>query len=160
MFYDMGDPLNRGRKVLASNALKILKTEIGYVQKGLLLDIPGMPMFYDTGKLQTGFHTKRCVRGTPSFERMHLHYRASQHRGAKASNLFNLNVRTEAFARDWNVHGAVRAKLIPNIGHTNLWLVDAIIDASHGLDLKCIPFELRAWERTRTDVNPLTAIGV
>ena len=40
MFYDMGDPLNRGRKVLASNALKILKTEIGYVQKGLLLDIP------------------------------------------------------------------------------------------------------------------------
>ena len=72
----------------------------------------------------------------------------------------NLNVRTKLWHWDWNVHGAVRAKLIPNIGHTDLWLVDAIIDALHGLDLKCVPFELRAWERTRTDVNPLTTIGV
>ena len=89
-----------------------------------------------------------------------MHYRASQHPGAKASNLFNLNVRTNLWHWDWNVHGAVRAKLIPNIGHTDLWLVDAIIDALHGLDLKCVPFELRAWERTRTDVKPLTTIGV
>jgi hypothetical protein len=46
MFQDMDDPLNPGRKVLVSNALKILKTEMGYVQKGLLSDIPGpgMPM--------------------------------------------------------------------------------------------------------------------
>jgi hypothetical protein len=160
MFHDMDDPVNPGRKVLASNALKILKTEMGYVQKGLLSDIPGMPMYYATGKLSTGFETNRCVRGTPSLEGMHLHYRASQHPGAKASNLFNLNVRTNLWHWDWNVHGAVRAKLIPNIGHTDLWLVDAIIDALHGLDLKCVPFELRAWERTRTDVKPLTTIGV
>jgi len=44
----MDDPLNPGRKVLVSNALKILKTEMGYVQKGLLSDIPGMPMHYAT----------------------------------------------------------------------------------------------------------------
>ena len=160
MFHDMDDPLNPGRKVLVSNALKILKTEMGYVQKGLFSDIPGMPMYYATGKLSTGFETNRCVRGTPSLEGMHLHYRASQHPGAKASNLFNLNVHTNLWHWDWNVHGAVRAKLIPNIGHTDLWLVDAIIDALHGLDLKCVPFELRAWERTRTDVKPLTTIGV
>jgi hypothetical protein len=72
MFHDMDDPVNPGRKVLASNALKILKTEMGYVQKGLLSDIPGMPMYYATGKMQTGFETKRCVRGTPSLERMHF----------------------------------------------------------------------------------------
>ena len=71
-----------------------------------------------------------------------------------------MNVHTNLWHWDWNVHGAVRAKLIPNIGHTDLWLVDAIIDALHGLDLKCVPFELRAWERTRTDVKPLTTIGV
>jgi hypothetical protein len=82
MFHDMDDPVNPGRKVLASNALKILKTEMGYVQKGLLSDIPGMPMYYATGKLSTGFETNRCVRGTPSLEGMHLHYRASQHPGA------------------------------------------------------------------------------
>ncbi len=34
VFHDMDDPLNPGRKVLVSNALKILKTEMGYVQKG------------------------------------------------------------------------------------------------------------------------------
>jgi hypothetical protein len=49
MFHDMDDPLNPGRKVLVSNALKILKTEMGYVQKGLLSDIPGMPMYYAMG---------------------------------------------------------------------------------------------------------------
>ena len=73
MFHDMDDPLNPGRKVLVSNALKILKTEMGYVQKGLLSDIPGMPMYYATGQLRTGFQTKRCVRGTPSLKGMHLH---------------------------------------------------------------------------------------
>ena len=66
MFHDMDDPVNPGRKVLASNALKILKAEMGYVQKGLLSDIPGMPMYYATGKPSTGFQTNRCVRGTPS----------------------------------------------------------------------------------------------
>ena len=68
--------LTRARKVLVSNALKILKTEMGYVQNGLLSDIPGMPMHYATGQLQTGFKTNRCVRGTPSLEGMHLHSRA------------------------------------------------------------------------------------
>ncbi len=72
MFHDMDDLLNPGRKVLVSNALKILKTEMGYVQKGLLSDIPGMPMYYATGQLRTGFQTKRCVRGTPSLKGMHL----------------------------------------------------------------------------------------
>jgi hypothetical protein len=66
MFHDTDDPLNPGRKVLVSNALKILQTEMGYVQMGLLSDIPGMPMYYATRQLWTGFQTKRCVRGTPS----------------------------------------------------------------------------------------------
>ncbi len=60
-----------------------------------------MPMYYATGKLLTGFETNRCVRGTPSLEGMHLHHRASQHPGAEASNLFNLNVRTKLWHRDW-----------------------------------------------------------
>ncbi len=58
MFHDMDGPVNPGRKMLASNALKILATEMGYVQKGLLSDIPGMPIYYATGKMQTGFETE------------------------------------------------------------------------------------------------------
>ena len=113
LFKDMDDPMMAGdqtRKVLVPNALKILETEMWYVQRGLLSDIPGMQMYFTTRKLPTtGFQMHRCVRGTSGLEGMHLHYRASQHPCAKGSGVFAMNVRGKLFIWDWNVTAAVRA---------------------------------------------------
>ena len=132
-----------------------------YVQRGLLSDIPGMQMYFTTRKLPTtGFQMHRCVRGTSGLEGMHLHYRASQHPCAKGSGVFAMNVRGKLFIWDWNVTAAVRAGLMPDLGHTDVWRADQIIDALHGLPDGCLPPYLRAWVRTRTDKDPLTTIGV
>jgi hypothetical protein len=102
----------------------------------------------------------RCVRGTSGLEGMHLHYRASQHPCAKGSGVFAMNVRGKLFIWDWNVTAAVRGGLMPDLGHTDVWRADQIIDALHDLPDGCLPPYLRAWVRTRTDKDPLTTIGV
>ena len=66
LFEDMDDPSMIGekkRKVLVPNALHILTTEMWYVQRGLLSDLPGMPMYFETRKLPTtGFQEHRALR--------------------------------------------------------------------------------------------------
>jgi hypothetical protein len=90
---------------------------------------------------------------------MHLHYRASQHPCAKGSGVFGMNVRGKLFIWGWNVK-AVRAGLMPDLGHTDVWRADQIINALHGLPSECLPPYLRSMNRTRTDLDPLTTIGV
>jgi hypothetical protein len=164
LFKDMDDPMMTGeqnRKVLVPNALKILETEMWYVQRGLLSDLPGMQMYFKTRKLPTtGFQELRCVRSTSGLEGMHLHYRASQHPCAKGSGVFGMNVRGKLFIWGWNVKAAVRAGLMPDLGHTDVWRADQIINALHGLPSECLPPYLRSMNRTRTDLDPLTTIGV
>ena len=91
---------------------------------------------------------------------MHLHYRASQHPCAKGSGLFGMNVRAILFIWAWNVKAAVRAGLIPDLGHTDVWRADQIINALHGLPNECLPPYLRSMNRTQTNQDPLTTIGV
>ena len=164
LFEDMDDPSMIGekkRKVLVPNALHILTTEMWYVQRGLLSDLPGMPMYFETRKLPTtGFQEHRCARSTSGLEGMHLHYRASQHPCAKGSGLFGMNVRAILFIWAWNVYAAVRAGLIPDLGHTDVWRADQIINALHGLPNECLPPYLRSMKRTQTNQDPLTTIGV
>jgi hypothetical protein len=61
----------------------------------------------------------------------------------------------------WNVQAAARAGLIPDIGHSYVWLVDAIVDVLDKLDItKCFPPNLRGWQRTWTKEKHLTTCGV
>ncbi len=116
MFHDMDDPLK--------------PTAMRYVQTGLLSEISGMPMYFATRKLQTGFKTNRCVRSVFSLEEMHLVYRAP-----------HSNVRTKFWHWDWNGHAAMRANIIPRIG---VWLVAAIIDAVYGMESQVCPFRAKS----------------
>ena len=118
-------------------------------------------MYFETRKLPTtGFQEHRCARSTSGLEGMHLHYRASQHPCAKGSGLFGMNVRAILFIWAWNVYAAVRAGLIPDLGHTDVWRADQIINALHGLPNECLPPYLRSMNRTQTNQDPLTTIGV
>ena len=101
-------------------------------------------MYYRVGVLSTGFKVYRCVRGCSALEGMHLHYRQAQSAVAKASGLVSLHVRMNLFDFHWNVQAAARAGFIPEIGHSYVWLVDAIVDVLDKLDIdKCFPPNLR-----------------
>ena len=56
----------------------------------------------------------------------------------------------------WNVRALVHAKMMANVGHTHLWLVDAVLDVvqTHKLPASCIPALYRSWRRTDTREDP------
>ena len=44
-----------------------------------------------------------------------------------------MHARSCVFDFVWNVKASVKARLIPNVGHFHLWLVDALVDIYRGL---------------------------
>jgi hypothetical protein len=89
-------------------------------------------------KLSTGFEVHRSRRNTSGLEGHHLHLRCSHHPGAKNSGpavwmlLFDLS---------WNVRAHAAAGFMPDIGHSWVWLVDALLDIVqvNKLSSKCVP---------------------
>ena len=49
------------------------------------------------------------------------------------------------YAWDWNVRAEIAAKLIPDIRHTRLWLIDTIVNECHSLPAECIPAPFRKY---------------
>ena len=147
LFDGMEDPdrPGTGQTVLVGNAWELFVKEMWYVQWGMLSDKPGVPLYERTRQLRTGFWLHRCCRGGSALEGMHLHYRLAEHVTAKASGLASANSRMGLYAWDWNVRAEIAAKLIPDIGHTRLWLIDAIVNECHGLPAECIPAPFRKY---------------
>ena len=82
LFAGMKDP-KTNMNVLTNGAHAIMVKEMGYVQKGLLSDLPGESMYREVRRLASGFVIHRCTRSTSALEGFHAHYRASQHHGAR-----------------------------------------------------------------------------
>lgn len=62
----------------------------------------------------------------------------------------------------WNVRGAVKAKLIPFVGHTELKLVDQVVSVLLDADVPIdrLPPHVQGWRRVNTDIAPITRVGV
>ena len=135
-FRQMDDPLRPGVSCLKSNAIDILIKEMWYVQRGLLSDLPEIPRYSPTARCPTtGFMLYRCLATASPLEGMHFHYRQAQHPGAKSCSLKLMHARSCAFDFAWNVNASVKARLMPDVGHFNLWLVDALVDVYFGLGI-------------------------
>jgi len=132
-FRDLDDPVRPRTSCLKSDALDIFLKEAWYVQRGLLSDIPGIPTYMVTRRCVTGFVLFRCLKTASPLEGMHFHYRQAQHPSAKSCTLELMHARACVFDFVWNVKASVKARLIPNVGHFHLWLVDALVDIYRGL---------------------------
>ena len=106
LFESMDDPERPGHRVLVSNARDIMRKEMWYVQRGLLSDLRGKVMYRVVGKLASGFEVHRGRRTNSALEGMHLHYRASQHPGAKHSGPTTTSLRMLLFDFNWNACSA------------------------------------------------------
>jgi hypothetical protein len=162
LFENMEDPERPGHPVFVNNAREIMTKEVKYVQLGLLSDLPDMVMYRVVGKLSTGFEVHRGRRNSSALEGGHLHYRLSQHPGAKASGPITTAGRTLLFDLNWNVRAGVAAGLVPDIGHAQIWLVDALLDVVNVNNLggDCVPPLFRSWRRTETRLDPILTWGV
>jgi hypothetical protein len=162
LFENMEDPERPGHPVFVNNAREIMTKEVKYVQLGLLSDLPGMVMYRVVGKLSTGFEVHRGRRNSSALEGHHLHYRQSQHPAAKASGPITTAGRTLLFDLNWNVRAGVAAGLVPDVGHSHIWFVDALLDVVNVNKLgdDCVPPLFRSWRRTETMSDPMLKWGV
>ena len=161
--YDgMMDPERPGQRCFVSNAHDIMLKEMWYVRTGLLSDLPGVPMYRVVGRLATGLEVHRGRRTSSALEGQHLHWRQAQHPGAKHSGPLTTATRALLFDLSWNVRAAQAANLMPDIGHSSIWLVDMIFDVvqTHNLPKSCIPKLYQSWTRTDTSHDPLITWGV
>lgn len=135
-FRDLPNPEQPGSfTCLKTSAHDILVKEMWYVQKGLLSDRPDIPVYLAIGKLTTGFILHRCLRTASPLEGQHFHYRLAQHPAAKRASLKLIHARGIAFDFAWNVKAAVKARLMPDVGHFHLWYVDLLCDIYHDLNI-------------------------
>jgi hypothetical protein len=106
----------------------------------------------------------RGLRNTSPLEACFLHYNASVHPTAKHMGTTTLHVRTNLFDWFWNTTALQTAGAIPAVGHSWLWLMDALRDVCADTELFALgaplPRVLQHWPRTRTDFKPCTFRGV
>jgi hypothetical protein len=136
-FRDLPNPeVPESTTCLKSDAHATLFKELWYVQQGLLSDMPGIDMYVPIGKVAaTKFTLYRCLRTASPLEGMHFHFRLAQHPSAKRASLKLLHARGVVFDFVWNAKAAVKARLMPDVGHFSLWFVDALADIYNGLDI-------------------------
>jgi hypothetical protein len=163
-FRDMEDPDRPGHRFLVSNAYDIFLKEVKYVQKGLLSDPPGMNMYIRVRECcRTGFIFYRNRRSTCALEGYHLHLRAAQHPCARGSGPQLEMARSLLFDFAWNVKAAVKANIMVDHGHYNIWLVDGLSDVCRGWRGEwhhARPSVLRSHRRTDTTIAPITFRGI
>jgi hypothetical protein len=129
------------------------------VQHGLLSDIPGMSMYRILHKKPGRLWRFPCLRSTSALEGSFLHYHRSEQPGDKACGATTLHVRSNLW--DWcaTVWADQKVNVISRVGHTHLWLVDAIADTCR--DFCDMPPGYRTgdgcgWVRTNTTRTPRT----
>ena len=159
LFVDMDDPSRPGTKFLVPSARALFLKEVMYVQEGLLSDRPGFNMYVEVRTLSSGFVIYRCYRSSSQLEGYHLHLREILCAGQISCSPRLLHVLSTLFDFRWNIKSAVKAKLIPDVGHFALYFVDDLHDIVHRLSQTAKPTdsvftlpELGLWRRTRTDI--------
>ena len=144
LFKDLKDPLREGSGFFVGDAWNIFLKEIKYVQQGLLSDLPGVNMYIPMGRTKDGRLKFRCKRGGNAIEGGHLHIRAGQHPGQKGT----LSPRTEharMLLQDfaWDVKAGVTAGIMRGVGHSWLWLADAVVHLLRDQPAEFMPPSLR-----------------
>jgi len=91
---------------------KKIKSLRAHIEKGCLSDVPGIPLYYVTGKdNRSGLPTYRCVRGTNSVEGYHRHLRKLLAMYAGSPRLVH-SILLE-FNYRWNVRMAIKNRGLP-----------------------------------------------
>ena len=162
-FKDMEDPLRPGCSFFTSDAHQIFEKEMAYVCKGFLSDKPGMEMYVRRDVASTGLQRYRCIRSSSALEGYFLHLRLAQNAQAKGAGLRFENARGNLFDYAWTVRAAVVAGKMPDVGHCQLWMVDALYDVccahTKGNKTTWPPF-LKSWSKVDTTVDPTTFRGI
>jgi hypothetical protein len=166
LFKDLKDPLREGADFFVGDSWNIFLKEIKYVQQGLLSDLPGVNMYIPIGRTMDGRLKFRCKRGGNAIEGGHLHIRAGQHPGQKGT----LSPRTEharMLLQDfaWDVKAGVTAGIMRGVGHSWLWLADAVVHLLRDQPTEFMPPSLRPvagrpnYLCTDTSVEPVCKRG-
>ena len=156
-FEGLDDPMQPGHRFFVDDSWKIFLREIGYVQKGLLSDPPGMDMYIPIRTARTGFVFHRSIRTSSPLEGYHLHLRGALAAGARAAGPEYQIARSNLFDFVWNIKAAVKAGVMLDQGHYEPWLVDLLWRICEGwLSTEELPRALQGWRPTQTDVEPLT----
>ena len=161
-FRQLEDPDRPGHSFFSSDAESIFLNEIRYVQRGELLDVPGLNYYTQIRvSKRTNFVFFRGKRGSSAEEGYHMHLRAAQHPSAKGQGPRLELARTELFDFAFNVGALVRANLLPDAGHFHLWLNNALHDVCKGVfEGDDAPPALRNYPRLDTSLDPVTWRGV
>ena len=119
-------------------------------------------MYRFVGKLSTGFELHRGRRNSSVLAGQHLHYLVSQHPAANNSGLITTSVRSLLFGLNWNVRAHAAAGLLPDTGHSWVWLFDALLDVVqvNNLQKSRVPSLFRSRQRTNTNTTPTLTWGV
>jgi hypothetical protein len=148
--------------VLVANHWAFFRKENKYVQQGCLSDPLNMDMYSVVLQLPGHLTRYRCLRTTSALEGHFMqHFHKSVKAGARGMGLETLHVRINMFDWSWSVEAAQNASVIPRVGHTWLWLVDALAAICRDLPPGAkLPPSLRKWKPIDTTVEPCTWRGV
>ena len=117
-------------KFFSADSWTIFLKEVKYVQEGLLSDLPGIEMYSLLPPIRDGTQRFRCKRGGSAIEGHHLHYRLTGHPGAKGIITPRLeNAYMNLYDLAANMRAAVKAGIMPDLGHFMPWWNDAAIAA-------------------------------
>jgi hypothetical protein len=131
-----------------------LEKELKYVRKGLLSDNPNLPYYYPTHKTATGFQMYNSMRPSSRLEGYHLHLRECFSVTALSSGMDVMDATLNTFDFEWCVKAGRKAGVLPDYGHFNLQLMDAIHDVLADPMLRMQDRVLPDHRRTRNMNNP------
>ena len=137
VYSHMTDPDTK-RRFLNPDWRTVLKKQLKYVAQGLLSDNPALPLYWEIGKMASGFVVYRCLRTSSALEGYHAHlvrlvlhaYGAGQDWMDAIMNLFDFR---------WCVLAGRKAGLYDDaVRHFELELRDALQSA-----LEALPFDVK-----------------
>jgi hypothetical protein len=134
LFYkDIPDPKVPGRSFFALNHKDVFEKEMTYVQKGYLSDKPRIDYYLELPTRPGQPQMWRSRRTTSPLEGFHLHLRRLTDPLAKGKSSIISVVRVGLRIFRWDTDTAVKHEFIPDLGHHELWLLDALFQSLHWL---------------------------
>ena len=125
-------PVPGGKPFFVSDSWAKFKTAVTYINQGHLSDKPGFSPYTIVRQLRDGRYWLRCLRTSSPLEGYHHHLNRAQDSMAKCAGPELQNASMRLFQFFWTLKAAIKANIIPYIGHSDVYLRYRLIQVCKG----------------------------